>query len=640
MMGPMDPQKPPRTTPPNKTPIEDYAIIGNFESAALISKHGSIDWLCLPRFDSGACFAALLGCEDQGHWSIFPDTSQLEGPQAVKITRRYRRDTLILETEFETPTGKVRLTDCMPQGSEVPTVIRVVQGLHGEVPMRMDLVLRFDYGSIVPWVTKDVFGSMRAIAGPDAVRVRSTVPLSGKDMKTVSAFTMKSGQKEEFVMTWFPSAQEHHTEIENPDGEIDRTALWWRNWSSHCTYRGPYADVVKRSLITLKALTHQKTGGIIAAPTTSLPEGLGGSRNWDYRYCWLRDSTYTLYALLHSGYTEEARHWKDWLLRAVAGSPSQLNIMYGVRGERRLTEIELPWLAGYEGSQPVRQGNAAHNQLQLDVFGELMGAFHLSRQFGIENDGVAWKLQRRITEFLETQWFKPDNGIWEVRGEPQHFVFSKAMAWLAFDRGIQAVECNGMKGPVERWTKIRDQIHAEICEKGFDPELGTFVQSYGSKALDANLLLLVNIGFLPPNDSRLVATVAAIQRDLMSDGFVLRYKPQETEDGLPGTEGVFLACTFWLVDALILLGKRDEAKTIFERAIKVRNDLGLLSEEYDTKEKRLVGNFPQGFSHISLINSATNLAASQPGQNANKMGPAQHRSQRPRTMDGAAEFVA
>jgi GH15 family glucan-1,4-alpha-glucosidase len=637
MTGPMDPQKSPAS--PNRTRIEDYAIIGNFESAALISKRGSIDWLCWPRFDSGACFAALLGSEDQGHWSIFPDTTQLKDPNAVKITRRYRRDTLILETEFETPSGKVRLTDCMPQGTVTPTLIRTVQCLHGEVPMLTNLVLRFDYGSIIPWVTKDVFGSMRAIAGPDAVRVRATVPLMGREMKTVGNFTLKSGQKAEFIMTWFPSSQDSHTEVESPDAEIDRTALWWKNWTSHCTYRGPYADVVKRSLITLKALTHQSTGGIVAAPTTSLPEALGGSRNWDYRYCWLRDSTYTLYALLHSGYTEEARHWKDWLLRAVAGSPSQLNIMYGVRGERRLTEVELPWLAGYEGSQPVRQGNGAYNQLQLDVFGELMGAFDLSRQYGIETTDVAWKLQRRITEHLETLWFKPDNGIWEVRGEPRHFVFSKAMAWLAFDRSIRAIECSGLKGPLDRWTKIRDQIHAEICEKGFDPELGTFVQSYGSKTLDASLLSLINIGFLPPNDPRLVATVAAIKKELMVDGFVLRYKTEEANDGLPGREGVFLACTFWLVDALILQGKRDEAQTIFERAIKVRNDLGLLSEEYDTTEKRLIGNFPQGFSHISLINSACSLAASQNGQNQ-KLGPAQHRSQRNRPIDGAAEFVA
>lgn len=637
MMSPMDPQKP--LSPPNATRLEDYAIIGNFESAALVSNRGSIDWLCLPRFDSGACFAALLGCEEQGYWQIFPDLDRLEDRNAVKITRRYRRDTLILETEFETPTGKARLIDCMPHGATNPTLIRFVLGLHGEVAMRSDLVLRFDYGSIVPWVTKDVFGGLRAIAGPDAVRVRSTVPFFGKDLKTIGQFTLKSGQKHEFVMTWFPSAQESHTEVQNPDGEIERTALWWRNWTSHCSYRGPYADVVKRSLITLKALTHQPTGGIVAAPTTSLPESLRGSRNWDYRYCWLRDSTYTLYALLHSGYTEEARRWKDWVLRAVAGSPSQLNIMYGVRGERRLTEIELPWLAGYEGSRPVRQGNGAYNQLQLDVFGELMGAFDLSRQFGIESGGVAWNLQRRITEFLETQWMKPDNGIWEVRAEPRHFVFSKAMAWLAFDRSIRAIECHGMKGPLERWVKIRDDIHAQICEKGFDTELGTFVQSYGSKTLDASLLGLVNIGFLPPNDPRLIATVEAIRKELMVDGFVCRYKPGETKDGLPGNEGVFLACTFWLVDALILQGKREEAKTIFERVIRVRNDLGLLSEEYDTQEKRLVGNFPQGFSHISLINSACNLAASQPGQTGLKPGPAQHRSQRPRA-DGAVEFVA
>lgn len=640
----MDPLKP--TAPPNTTRLEDYAIIGNFESAALISKYGSIDWLCLPRFDSGACFAALLGSENQGHWSIFPDRGELAktgNADTVKITRRYRRDTLILETEFETATGKVRLTDCMPQGAETPTVIRIVQGLHGEVSMRTDLVLRFDYGSIIPWVTKDVFGSLKAIAGPDAVRVRSTIPLAGKDLKTFGLFTVKSGQKQEFVMTWFPSALDTHTEVDSPDSELERTAMWWKNWTSHCTYRGPYSDVVKRSLITLKALTHQPTGGIVAAPTTSLPETLRGSRNWDYRYCWLRDSTYTLYALLHSGYTEEARHWKDWLLRAVAGSPSQLNIMYGVRGERRLTEVELPWLCGYEGSQPVRQGNGAYNQLQLDVFGELMGMFDLSRQFGIETSGAAWNLQRRITEFLETQWYKPDNGIWEIRGGPRHFVSSKAMTWLAFDRSIRAIECHGMKGPTDRWIQLRDQIHKEICEKGYDPELGTFVQAYGSKNLDASLLLLVTIGFLPPNDPRMVATVEAIKRDLISEGFVLRYKTEETDDGLVGKEGVFLACTFWLVDALILQGRREEAKAIFERAISVRNDLGLLSEEYDTTEKRLVGNFPQGFSHISLINSACNLMASQPGQTALKPGPAQHRSQRTQRaspLAGFDDFVA
>jgi GH15 family glucan-1,4-alpha-glucosidase len=592
--------------------IEDYALLGNFESAALVSKDGSIDWLCLPRFDSPACFAALLGGPDQGHWRICPESP------GYRVTRHYRRDTLILETEFITETGKVRLIDCMPHGLRSPTVVRIAQGIHGEVRMNMEIVFRFDYGSIVPWVTRDPFGWLKATAGPDSLRLRTTVPLVGRDMKTVASFTLKPGQRIPFVMSWTPSYDDIPYETEDPIGLVNNTAHWWRNWLNQCNYRGPYANVVRRSIITLKALTHERTGGIVAAPTTSLPEKLGGVRNWDYRYCWLRDSTFTLYALLHSGYKEEARRWKDWVLRSVAGTPAQLNIMYGVSGERRLVELELPWLPGYEGSKPVRQGNAAYTQLQLDVFGELMDAFHLARKAGIERDATTWQLQKSLMQFLEGQWSEPDNGIWEVRGERRHFVFSKVMTWLAFDRAIRAIEQFGMKGPLDRWKKIRAEIHAEVCEKGFDPELGSFVQSYGSKSLDASLLQIAMVGFLPIGDRRIQGTIDAVKKNLMIDGFVRRYDPKTAQDGLPGDEGIFLACTFWLVDCLVLQGKKDEARQLFERAISVRNDLGLLAEEYDPSEGRLLGNFPQGFSHISLINSAFNLAA--------VVGPAHHRS--------------
>jgi GH15 family glucan-1,4-alpha-glucosidase len=582
------------------SPLEDYALIGDTRTAALVGRDGSIDWLCLPRFDSAACFAALLGDASHGRWRLAPEG----GGTAVR--RRYRPGTLVLETEFETPTGAVRVTDCMPMGDDVTEVARVVEGLHGRVAMTMELAIRFDYGRVVPWVRR-LGDGVSAVAGPDAVLLTAGVRTHGEDMTTRADFEVGEGDIVPFMLTWHPSEQRAPGPVDVP-GAVADTAGWWRDWSSRCTAGGRWHEELQRSLITLKALTYEPTGGIVAAPTTSLPEQLGGVRNWDYRFCWLRDATLTLLALLDVGYLDEARAWRDWLLRSVAGWPSDMQIMYGPAGERRLTELVLDWLPGYEGSAPVRIGNAASEQFQLDVYGELMDALLQAREAGLEPDTHAWRLQVALLGFVEESWQRPDEGIWEVRGKRRHFTHSKVMAWVAVDRAIRTVEDFGMDAPVDRWRALRDEIHAEVCERGFDPERGTFTQSYGSRALDASLLLIPTYGFLPADDPRVVGTVEAIQRELVVDGFVLRYPTEEADDGLPPGEGAFLPCSFWLVDALALIGRRDEAVALFERLVGLANDVGLLAEEYDSRARRLVGNFPQAFSHIGLVNSALLLS--------------------------------
>ena len=579
--------------------IEDYALIGDTRTAALVGRDGSIDWLCLPRFDSAACFAALLGDDGHGRWKISP------AGEITRVHRRYRPGTLILETEFETAEGVVRITDCMLLSDAATEVARVVEGLRGSVRMAMELVLRFDYGRVVPWVRR-LGGGISAVAGPDAVLVTCGVPTRGENMTTRADFEVREGQTVPFLLTWHPSEQRAPGPIDVP-GAVADTAAWWREWSDRASVGGPWRDTVQRSLITLKALTYEPTGGIVAAPTTSLPEQLGGVRNWDYRYCWLRDATLTLLALLEVGYLDEARAWRDWLLRSVAGWPSDMQIMYGPAGERRLTELELDWLPGYEGSAPVRIGNAASQQFQLDVYGELMDALLQARESGLEPDEHAWRLQRSLLRFVEEAWQRPDEGIWEVRGDRRHFVHSKVMAWVAVDRAVRTAEEFGMPGDLDRWRRLRAEIHAEVCERGFDSERGTFTQSYGSRPLDASLLLLPAVGFLPPDDPRVVGTIEAIERELCVDGFVLRYPTAESDDGLPPGEGAFLPCTFWLVDALAAVGRRDEATALFERLLGLCNDVGLLAEEYDPVRGRLVGNFPQAFSHIALVNSALML---------------------------------
>jgi len=582
------------------SPIEDYAVIGDCHTAALVARDGSIDWLCFPRFDSGACFAALLGSEENGRWLLSP-TNKIHS-----VRRRYREDTLVLETDYETEDGAVTLIDCMPPRSKEPDVVRMVVGRRGQVRMRMRLTIRFDYGSIVPWVRRTHKG-IRAIAGPDTLVLQTNVDLRGEGLTTIAEFTVSEGERVPFVLLWHPS-HELTPSIDDPQDTIVHTERWWREWSSRCTYEGPWRANVLRSLITLKALTYAPTGGIVAAPTTSLPEQLGGTRNWDYRYCWIRDATFTLYSLIHGGYTDEAHAWRDWLLRAVAGKPSELNIMYGLAGERRLTELEIGWLPGYEGSAPVRTGNAAHQQFQLDVYGEVMDALYVARREGLPPDENAWRVQRALIEFLESAWTKPDEGIWEVRGPRRHFTHSKVMAWVAVDRTVKAIERFGLKGPVERWRKLCTAIHDEVCRKGFDTERNTFVQFYGGKELDASLLMIPLVGFLPPDDPRVRGTIAAIQSDLVRDGFVARYNPKEEVDGLPPGEGVFLPCTFWLADNLALQGRLSDAQQLFERLLSLCNDVGLLSEEYDSQKRRLVGNFPQAFTHVSLINTACNLS--------------------------------
>ena len=589
--------------------IEDYALIGDCQTAALVARNGSIDWLCFPRFDSGACFSALLGTEEHGRWLITPLG------KVNRIQRRYREGTLILETDYETDDGAVTLIDCMPPRSAEPDLVRMVVGKSGRVRMDMELIIRFDYGSIVPWVRRTETG-LRAVAGPDTLDLRTEVPMHGENFKTCAQFTVCEGQRIPFGLMWHPSHEPTPSAID-PEETISCTEQWWKEWSDRCTYNGPWRDAVLRSLITLKALTYAPTGGIVAAPTTSLPEQLGGVRNWDYRYCWVRDATFALYALMLGGYTEEACAWREWLLRAVAGKPSELNIMYGLAGERRLTEIELPWLPGYEASAPVRIGNAAWQQFQLDVYGEVMDSMHLARRAKLHPNENAWLVQRALMDFLESCWRDPDEGIWEVRGPRRHFTHSKVMAWVAVDRMIKAVERFGLQGDVERWRALRSTIKNDILEKGFDPERNTFVQYYGATDLDASLLMIPMVGFLPARDPRVRGTVEAIERELMHDGFVLRYPSRQQIDGLPPGEGAFLACTFWLADNYALLGRRDDARRLFERLLELRNDVGLLAEEYHPGERRLLGNFPQALSHISLINTAHNLSRVQ--------GPAEDR---------------
>jgi GH15 family glucan-1,4-alpha-glucosidase len=584
--------------------IEDYALIGDEQTAALVGADGSVDWLCLPRFDSAACFARLLGDEDNGHWRIAPTHAK------GRCTRRaYRRDTLVLDTEWETDEGAIRVTDLMPQRDKAPDLVRVVEGLHGRVTVRGTLRLRFDYGSIVPWVRRSD-GHRVAVAGPDSVWLRSEpeVRTWGEDQATHSEFTVGKGEKVAFVLTWHPS---HHKRppLVDPYKALHSSVRDWRKWAQRCRYDGPYRDAVVRSLITLKALTYRPTGGIVAAPTTSLPEEMGGVRNWDYRYCWLRDSTLTLDVLLKAGYVEEAEAWRNWLLRAVAGDPADLQIMYGLAGERRLPEFEVPWLSGFAGSSPVRVGNEAVKQLQLDVYGEVMDSLALARDSGLPTKPHMWAIQASLTDWLATGWKRPDEGLWEVRGGRRHFVHSKVMVWVAADRAVRTLERNPkLKGDLDGWRKLREEVHREVCEKGYDAERNTFTQSFGSRELDAALLFIPRVGFLPPDDPRVVGTVDAIREELDHNGFLRRYSTDGTTvDGLPGSEGAFLVCSFWLADALHMTGRTQEARKLFERVAGVANDVGLLAEEYDPVSGRQLGNFPQAFSHIGLVSTALAL---------------------------------
>ncbi|MFJ7058285.1 glycoside hydrolase family 15 protein [Streptomyces griseobrunneus] len=591
--------------------IEDYALIGDMQTAALVCRDGTADWLCLPRFDSHAVFAGLLGTEEHGFWRLAP--ARAEGTEPLPADRRrYRGDSLILESEWDTPRGTVRVTDFMPPRDGAPQLIRIVEGVSGRVPMRSELRMRFSYGRVTPWVHK-VDNRTVAVAGPDSVWLDTEADTYGKNLTTYSDFTVGPGDRVAFTISWQPS---HHgpPALPDPEGSLEATELFWREWVDQCTYHGPYREAVVRSLITLKALTYAPTGGIVAAPTTSLPEEIGGVRNWDYRYTWLRDAAITLSSLLRTGYREEARAWREWLLRAVAGDPENLQIMYGIAGERELGEAELDWLPGYENSGPVRVGNGAANQLQLDVYGEVTEALHLAHMTGLTRNDYAMGLQLKLIEYLEKHWEEPDEGIWEVRGPRRHFVHSKVMAWVAVDRTIKLVESGDVEGPLERWYELRDDIHRDVCERGYDKERNTFTQSYGSKELDASLLLIPQMGFLPPDDKRVIGTIEAIQRELSTeDGFILRY-PTEGEqagvDGLAGDEGAFLACSFWMADDLAMIGRVDEARQLFERLLALRNDLGLLAEEWDSNLQRQVGNFPQAFSHVPLIDTALRLTAS------------------------------
>ncbi len=581
-------------------PIEDYAPIGDCHTAALVGRDGSIDWLCLPRFDSGACFAALLGGPEHGRWLIAPAAA------AHGVRRKYRDGTLILETEFETNEGAVRIIDCMPLSNERWDVLRIVEGLSGRVAMRMELIIRFDYGFIVPWVRRSG-DTLLATAGPDTLELHTDVAVHGENMKTMADFHVSKGERRHFSLNYRPSHEATQQAID-AEQTLRATENHWREWSERCTYQGRWRDAVVRSLITLKALTYAPTGGIVAAPTTSLPEHPGGVRNWDYRYCWLRDATFTLNALLLAGYHEEAVAWREWLLRAVAGSPEDLQILYSVTGERRLDEYEIGWLPGYGGAVPVRVGNAAAQQFQLDVYGEVMDTLHLARAAGLEPEPAAWRIQIALLKFLESNWQQPDEGIWEVRGPRRHFTHSKVMAWVAFDRAVKDAERDGLDGPVERWRQVRDAIHAQVCELGFDAQRNAFVQSYGSPHLDASLLLIPQVGFLPPEDPRVRGTVEAIERELVVDGLVLRYSTATDVDALPPGEGTFLPCSFWLADCLVLTGRREEGEALFERLLALSNDLGLLSEEYDTRDRCMLGNFPQALTHMALINTARLLS--------------------------------
>jgi GH15 family glucan-1,4-alpha-glucosidase len=581
--------------------IEDYALLGDLQTAALVSTAGSIDWLCLPRFDSPACFAALLDTPDAGHWRIAPVGAE------VCTTRRYIEDTLVLETEWRSPSGTVRVIDFMPPRGHAPDVVRIVEGVHGSVQMHSQLRLRFDYGQIVPWV-RHHGDRMEAIAGPDRVRLRTPVPTHGQDFSTVSDFTVHAGERIPFVLTWNPSHEPPPKPVD-PESALLDTLSFWNDWTASGTQiTGPYRAAVTRSLLTLKALTYQPTGGIVAAATTSLPEQIGGSRNWDYRYCWLRDSTYTLQALISAGFLDEAKAWREWLLRAVAGDPADLRIMYSLDGTRRLPEAELPWLSGYENSRPARTGNAASDQLQLDVWGETLDGLALARDAGLAAHDDAWDVQVALMDHLEGTWDQPDNGIWEMRGARRHFTHSKVMAWVAADRMATAARTHpDLNGPAGRWAALRDTIHADVLAHGFDSDRNTFTQSYGAPGLDASLLMLPRVGFLPPTDPRVLGTIAAIQNELTDDGLVKRYNTTAAADGLTGGEGLFLACSFWLVDALHLAGKRPQATQLFERLLTLRNDVGLLSEEWDPAAGRQLGNTPQAFSHFPLVTSALQL---------------------------------
>ncbi len=599
-------------------PIEDYALIGDTEAAALVAKDGSIDWLCLPRFDSDAFFAALLGNNSHGRWKIGP-----RDPDA-RVIRKYRPGTLVLETEFSTPEGTVRLTDCMPirrhndhaVGSGRPDVIRVVEGLSGRVEMVMDLVVRLGYGAVVPWVTnQDVW---TAIGGPDALALHTDVDLVGEEKTTTATFSVSEGDRVEFDLVWFPSHQPVPDRVNSRDA-IEETTKWWEDWSRHCTFSGPHRDIVLRSLLTLKALTYAPTGGIVAAPTTSLPETLGGIRNWDYRYVWLRDATFTLHALMTGGFRDEAVAWRDWLLRAVAGDPANLQIMYGVAGERRLPELELDWLPGYGGSLPVRVGNAAYTQRQIDVYGEVIDVAYVAQKNGLDPDDGAWALQKEILEHLEGAWGELDHGLWEIRSHPRAFTHSRVMSWVAFDRAVKIAGRTRLDGPVDRWRAVRDEIKSEVMDRGYDAERNTFTQSYGSRTVDAALLLLPQVGFIAPTDPRALGTIEAIKEDLsVDDALILRYLVDDTNDGLAGEEGAFLICSFWLVDSLALAGQTEDAHRRFERLVGLANDVGLLAEQYSPGLGRMLGNFPQAFSHIGLIDSAHTLHNSGPAESRSR----------------------
>jgi len=590
------------TTP---APIEDYAVIGDCEAAALVSIDGSIDWLCWPRFDSDACFSAILGGPEHGRWRVAPASG------IRKVTRRYREGTMILETTFECDGGAVVITDFMPTGGRRAgtnsDLMRIVHCMKGSVAMCMQFVLRFDYGSAVPWVTRLDDGRLCAIAGPDMVTLLADVEFHGENFTSVSDFTMHEGERRSFVLTWSPSHLPPSPPVD-PLPALESTERFWRSWSDRCSYRGEWREMVLRSLLTLKALTYGPTGGIVAAPTTSLPEQFGGPRNWDYRFCWLRDATLTLLALMDGGYVDEAAAWRDWLLRAAAGSPQQVQIMYGIAGERQLPEREIPWLPGYADSRPVRVGNAAHAQLQLDVYGEVMDALYQARLAGLPEDKQAWAVQVALTNHVARIWREPDYGIWEVRGPTQHFTHSKLMCWVALDRSVKSIEQFGLEGPLDEWRSVRQTIHDDVCANAYDAKRGCFVQAYGSSNLDASTLLIPLVGFLPATDPRVRGTVECIERGLLVDGLVLRYDTDRTEDGLPPGEGAFLACSFWLADCYAMLDRRDDAVSLFEHLLGLANDVGLLSEEYDSSARRFCGNFPQAFSHVAFVNTAFNLA--------------------------------
>ena len=581
-------------------PIEQYAIIGDCHTAALVGGDGSIDWLCFPRFDSGACFAALLGGPEHGRWLLAP------AAETTRVTRSYRPGTLILETKFDTAEGSVRVIDFMPLSNERWDIVRIVEGVSGRVTVRMELIVRFDYGSIVPWVRRaeDV---LLLTAGPDTLELRATVAVAPENMKSVATFCVDAGERHSFALNYRPSHEEIQPSVD-AEASLAATETEWRDWSDRCTYQGRWREPVLRSLITLKALTYKPTGGMVAAPTTSLPEHPGGVRNWDYRYCWLRDATFALNALLLAGYNDEAVAWREWLLRAVAGSPDDLQILYGVTGVRRLDEYEIPWLPGYQGAAPVHVGNAASRQFQLDVYGEVMDTLHLARAAGLKADPAIWGFLVILLKFLESHWERPDEGLWEVRGPRRHFTHSKVMAWVAFDRAIKDAQADGLDAPIERWQQVRDAIHAQVCEKGFDMRSNTFVQAYDSLHLDASLLLIPQVGFLPPDDARVRGTIEAIERHLVVDGLVLRYSTDTDVDALPAGEGAFLPCSFWLADSYVLTGRRDEAKALFERLLALRNDVGLLAEEYDPRARRMLGNFPQALTHMALVNTARLLS--------------------------------